>query len=174
MARPKNVLGLKAVKMGPVGADGGMGTTLTEILGATVKGSASLNLNEGTYTEIEIEEDDIAYDEVMTQAPKWAFALESYNVSAEALSELGAGELIPGTAGGPDSIGMDVPIDMEMSVECETKNGATLEIARMLVRIRPQFDLMKEQFGKVIVTGTPLKPTKAGLKTVVKKDAPAA
>ncbi|TDQ79586.1 hypothetical protein [Sphingobacterium yanglingense] len=173
MARPKNVLGLKAVKMGAVGADGGMGTVLTEILGATVKGTASLVLNEGSYTEIEIEEEDVAYDELTTQAPKWAFTLESYNMSGKALSEMGAGDLEPGTAGAPDSIGMDVPIDQEMSIECETKNGAKLQIARMLVRIRPQFDLMKEQFGKVIVTGTPLKPTKAGLKTVVKTDAPA-
>ncbi|MGA6117424.1 hypothetical protein [Sphingobacterium anhuiense] len=172
MARKNNVLGLKAVKMGPIEVDGGMGTVLTEILGATVKGSASLILNEGTSEEIEIEEEEVAYDELETAAPKWVFQCESYNLSAKALSELGVGELEEGVGGLPDSIGIDVPIPMELSVQIETKNGAKLDIARMKLKVRPQFDLMKAQFGKVIITGTPLKPTKAGIKTIKKTDAP--
>lgn len=173
MARPKNFLGLSVVKIGPIGADGGMGTTLTEILGATVKGSASLVLNEGSYEDVEIEETDVAYDEIETTAPKWAFQCESYNVSSKALSELGGGDLTAGTGGAPDSIGMDVPITIERSVEALTRNGAKLEIARMKLRIRPQFDAQKGVYAKVIVTGTPMKPEKAGAKTIVKTDAPA-
>jgi len=173
MSRPKNFCGLSVVKIGPIAADGGMGTTLTEILGATVKGSASLVLNEGTYEDLEIEEEDTAYDEIETAVAKWAFQLESYNVSAKALSELGAGELTEGSSGAPDSIGMDVPFSIERSVECLTRNGAKLEIARMKIRVRPQFDAQKGVYAKVIVTGKPMKPEKAGLPTVRKVDAPA-
>jgi len=172
MSRKNNIIGLKAVKMGAIAVDGGMGTTLTEMLGATVKGTASLILNEGSYEDIEIEEEDVPYDELETQAPKWAFQMESYNVSAKALSDLGGGDYTAGASGAPDSIGMDVPISLELSVEVETRNGAKLEIARMKIRIRPQFDTQKQQFGRVIVTGTPLKPTKADTKTIVKTDAP--
>jgi len=173
MARKNNIIGLKAVKIGPIAEDGGMGTVLQEILGATVKGTASLVLNEGTYEDVEIEEEDTVYDELETQAPKWAFQLESYNVSAKALSDLGGGTYTAGASGAPDKIGMNVPVTIERSVECETRNGAKLEIARMKIRIRPQFNTDKSQFGRVIVTGTPLKPTKAGLDTIVKTDAPA-
>ncbi|WP_433863136.1 hypothetical protein [Sphingobacterium thalpophilum] len=173
MSRPKNFLGLSVVKIGAVGADGGMGTTLTEVLGATVKGSASLVLNEGSYEDVEIEEEDVAYDEVETAAPKWVFNLESYNVSAKALSDLGAGTLTPGATGAPDSIGMDTPFAIERSVEALTRNGAKLQIARMKIRVRPQFDAQKGVYAKVIITGTPLKPTKAGVATIIKTDAPA-
>lgn len=173
MSRSKNMLGLAVVKMGAVGADGGMGTTLAEVLGATVKGSASLVLNEGSYEDVEIEEDDVAYDEIETSAPKWVFNQESYNVSAKALSDLGAGTLTAGAAGAPDSIGMDTPFTIERSVEATTRNGAKLEIARMKIRVRPQFDAQKGVYAKVIITGTPLKPTKAGVPTVKKTDAPA-
>ncbi|GEM_PF-1732624 len=173
MARKNNILGLKAVKMGAIAADGDMGTVLTEILGATVKGSASLVLNEGTSEDVEIEESDVAYDEIETQAPKWAFQSESYNMSSKALGELGVGEYEAGVSGAPDSIGIDVPIPVELSVEVETRNGAILQIPRMKIKLRPQFDFMKEQMGRVIITGTPLLPSKAGVKTIKKIDAPA-
>ncbi|MFE2860977.1 hypothetical protein [Sphingobacterium multivorum] len=173
MARKKNVLGLKVVLMGAIAADGGMGTTLTEILGDTVKGSASLVLNEGTTETLEVEEYDEAFDEVDTAPAKWAFQLESYNVSAKALSDLGGGEYTAGTGGAGDSIEIDVPEAIELSVSIETRNGAKFEIPRMKVRIKPQFDFMKAQYGKVIITGTPLKPTKEGVATITKIDAAA-
>ncbi|MGV6947018.1 hypothetical protein [Sphingobacterium kyonggiense] len=174
MSRPKNILGLKNVLIGPVGADGGMGTTLTEILGATVKGSASLVLNEGTTTDVEIEETDVPYDQLDATPAKWLYQGESYNVSAKALSELGGGTLTTGTAGAPDSIDMDIPSAVEVSVATETQNGAKLDIARMKLNIYPQFDFKKEAFGRVIFKGTPLKPTKAGTPTIKKTDAPSA
>lgn len=172
MARKNNIIGLKAVKMGPIAVDGGMGTTLSEMLGATVKGTASLILNEGSYEDVEIEEEDVPYDELETQAPKWVFQMESYNVSAKALNDIGGGTYTAGAEGAPDKIGFDVPETKELSVEVESRNGAKLQIARMKLRIRPQFDTQKQQFGRVIVTGTPLKPTKANTQTIVKIDAP--
>lgn len=172
MARKKNVLGLKVVLMGDVAEDGGMGAALTEVLGQTVQGTANLVLNEGTVETINIEEYDEAFDEIDTAPPAWQFNLESYNVSSKALSDLGVGDYTPGASGAPDSIGIDIPIALEKSVEVETRNGAKLEIARMKLRVRPQFDLQKAAFGRVIVTGTPMKPDKAGVPTIRKVDAP--
>lgn len=173
MARKKNILGLKAVKMGAIAADGGMGTTLTEMLGATVLGTANLLLNEGTEETINVEEYDDAFDEIETAAPTWSFALESYNLEAKTLGDLGVGEFTAGASGAPDSIGIDVPEPIELSVEIETRNGAILQIPRMKLRFRPQFDFQKAAYGRVIVTGTPLKPEKAGVNTITKIDAPA-
>lgn len=173
MARKKNILGLKAVLIGAIAADGDMGTALTEILGETVEGTASLVLNEGTVETINIEETDAAFDEIETAPPTWQLNLESYNVSAKALSDLGVGTFTAGASGAPDSIDIDVPIAVEKSVEVETRNGAKLQIPRMKLRIRPQFDFQKAAFGRVIITGTPMKPEKEGVKTIKKIDAPA-
>lgn len=174
MSRSKNILGLKSVKIGAIAVDGGMGTTLTEIFGATATGTASLMLNEGSYDRIEIEETDDAYDELMSAAPEWVFQMESYNVSAKALGDISAGTYTAGSSGAPDKVALGIPQEVERSVEIETRNGAKLEIPRMKLRIRPQFDFQKQQFGRVIITGTPLLPTKADTATITKTDAPSA
>lgn len=173
MSRPKNILGLKAAKFGAIAVDGGMGTVLTEVLGDTVQGTASLILNEGTEETVNVEEYDEAFDIIETAPGEWVFALESYNVSAKALGDLGVGEYTEGEDDAPDSVGIDTPVTKEMSVEVETRNGAKLQIPRMKLRFRPQFDLNKSQFGRLIVSGTPMKPTKAATKMITKIDAPA-
>ncbi|PPK98974.1 hypothetical protein [Parapedobacter indicus] len=169
----KKIFGLKAVLMGDPAADGDMGTTLTELLGATVKGSASLIYTEPSTEDIEVEEVDAAFDTLLTQSGKWELNLESYNVSAKTLGDVCGGTYTAGTSGAPDTWEGDDVVFIEKSVECETRNGVKIALPRVKILARPQFNLDKAQLGRLSVKGTGLPPTKAGVKTVKFTDAPA-
>ncbi|WGQ15574.1 hypothetical protein [Sphingobacterium faecium] len=160
------LIGLKSLKLGPIGVDGAMGTVLTEVLGATVKGTASLVYSEPSIEDIEVEEFDGAYDEILTTSGKFELNLESYNVSAKTLGAVCGGEYTEGTAGAPDTWEGDEIVHMEMSAEAESRNGVIIQIPRLKFIARPSFDFNKAQLGRLILKGSVLKPTKVGVKSI--------
>ena len=163
----KKVYGLTSVLFGPIGSDGGMGTTLTEILGATAKGTASLIYTPPTFTDVEIEEEDDPYDQLIATPGKWELKLESYNVGAKSLSDTMGGTYTPGASGAPDTWEPDeVQIAKESSARVTTRGGSVIDIPRLKYYAAPTFNLTKGDLGRISLTGTPLKPSKAGVKAL--------
>lgn len=169
MAKRK-IFGLASVLIGAIAADGGMGAVLIEVLGATVKGSASLIYTPPSTSDIEIEEDDSTFDTLITTPGKWELKLESYNLGAKTMNDVGIGTLTLGVAPAPDKLAVDDIIQKESSFRLTTRNGAVIDLPRVKYIASPSLNFDKTQLAKLVLTGSPLKPTKAGVSTVLFTD----
>lgn len=155
------VWGLKAVKLGAPAADGGMGTTLTEVFGATVKGSASLTASEPTSEEVEIEETDSLYDEITTKGAVWLLKISTYNISATTMAALFGGT-VTGTA--PASV-WTPPVDgvtpsIYQSVNAESRTGIKFDFVKMKVVGVPNITFDKTKLGQLDITFKMVMPDK--------------
>lgn len=170
----KRVYGLTSVLLGPIAVDGGMGATLTEVLGATAKGTASLIYTPPTIADIETEETDDIDDQIVTAPGKWELKLESYNVSAKSMGDTMGGEYTAGVDPLPDTWeSPDTIVQQEGSAKVTTRTGVVIEIPRLKYLATPTFALTKNEFGKISLMGTALKPTKAATASLKFTDAPA-
>lgn len=156
------IFGLKAITVGPVAGDGGMGTTLTEIFGQTVLGTAVLESTEPTTQDINIEESAIAIENLTTEEAKFSLKASTYNVSAETMLELFGGA-ITGTA--PNQT-WTAPVDgsvpvVERSVTAESKSGIKFNFVRMKLVAGLSVAFDKTKLGQINWTGTVLLPAKA-------------
>jgi len=154
----KKVYGLKAITMGPVAGDGGMGTTLTEVLGATVKGTATLTSTAPETAEIEIEESDDLYDEIVTKGIVWTLAASTYNVSAETMLELFGGSITTGVWSPPAD---GTTVTVKRSVVAETRTGIKFRFVNMSLTATAEFAFDKTRLGQINWTGKVLKAGKA-------------
>lgn len=157
------IYGLKAITMGDPAADGGMGTALTEVFGATVKGTATLTSTEPTSEEVEIEETDELYDEIQTKAGSWSLKASTYNISAETMRKLFGGT-VAGTA--PNQtwsapVG-GVSVAVHQSVSAETRGGAKFNFVKMKLTATANISFDKAKLGQIDWTGKVLTPDKAG------------
>lgn len=166
----KNVYGLSSVLIGDIANDGGMGTVLAELLGATKKDSASLIETEATYEDVPIEETPGTYRKIETAPAKWELKLSSYAVSAQKLAELKGGTYTPavaangGTAAVPAS--WEAPLksfQLNKSVKAVSQSGFVFEIPKMFISVKATFNLAVSQMGTLDVTGTVMIPDKAGV-----------
>lgn len=158
----KKIWGLKSITIGDIAVDGGMGTVLTEIFGATVKGTAVLESTEPTIEDIEIEESDLAYDSIVTEGAEINLRASTYNVSAATMKKLFGGT-ITGTA--PYET-WTAPVDgqtvtIEQSVVAETRTGIKFNFVRMKLIGTLEVTFQKERLGQINWTGKVLIPTKA-------------
>jgi hypothetical protein len=152
------VYGLKAITMGAPAADGGMGITLTEVLGATAKGTASLTSSEPETTDIEIEESDDIYDSIVTKAGVWAIKASTYNVSAATMQKFFGGSVNAGVWS-PDPTGATITV--YQSVKAETRSGIKFAFVKMRLTATANFAFDKTKYGQIDWTGTMLKADKA-------------
>ena len=167
----KTFTGLKAVTIGAIAVDGGMGTVLTELLGATVKGAATLVYTPPQFTDIEIEETDEPIDSLPSGLGSWELSLETYNISAETLYALFGGTL----TGTTDKVwGMPATFTpTEQSVQIETRTGQIIAIPRMKIMPAPNFAFTKSDLGKMAITGRVLTPTKVATPSITFANTPA-
>lgn len=171
----KKVYGLTGVKSGAIANDGGMGTVLTELLGATVKGTASLVYTPPSYTDLEIEESDDIYDQMPSSVGKWELKLDSYNVSAATMYKLFGGTFTEADEDTPAKWGMPAQFNaIEESVEMDTRSGEVLQAPRMKLVPAPNFNFTKADAGRLSLVGTILQPTKANTPSLSFSDAPVA
>lgn len=154
----KKVYGLKTITMGDPAEDGGMGLTLTEVLGATVKGTATLTSTEPTSEEIEIEESDELFDEIETKSGVWTLKASTYNVSALTM-KLFFGGTITGTKWA-SSVGGN-SIQVYKSVAVETRSGIKATFVKMKLTGTANLAFDKAKLGQIDWTGKLLKPDKA-------------
>ncbi|WP_316778420.1 hypothetical protein [Pedobacter antarcticus] len=154
----KKFYALKGITMGPPAADGGMGTVLTEILGATVKGTATLTSTTPETTDVEIEETDEIYDELETKAAVWTLAASTYNVSALTMKEFFGGTVLEGVWSSP-VVGETVKV--ERSVVAETRTGIKFSAVKMKLTGTANLAFDKTKLGQIDWTAKVLKPDKA-------------
>lgn len=95
----KKVYGLKSIIMGPVAGDGGMGTSLHEVLGETVLGTATLTMPTPTKEGVRTEEKKLPIFYTEGETPDITISASSYNVSASTMQHL-----FGGVASGSDGI----------------------------------------------------------------------
>lgn len=158
MAAKNKVYGLKAITTGPIAGDGGMGTTLTEVFGATVKGTATLTSTDPTVEDIEIEESDNLYDQIETKKGTWALKASTYNVSALVMQELFGGAIVTGVWSPPAD---GASVQVYRSVKAESRTGIIFNFVRMKLTATANISFDKAKLGQIDWTGTLLQPTKA-------------
>lgn len=149
-------IGLTHIKMGAVGGDGGMGTSLTPIGdGRTLEGTARLAKDEDELTEFYAEEVD---DPIYASLKKGKTRLEWTIVDFTA-SELAR------IMGGKDNGGVwEAPAtaaDIEQSIEVLTKTNLKIELVRCKIQANFDTALGRAELGQVRVVATVLNPTKA-------------
>lgn len=152
----KRAIGLKALLMGPVAADGGMGTALTELVGNTVRGTASLTSTPLETTDILEEESDDPIESITTGGGVFTFVWSSYNIAPEVLVTAFGGTIVGGMWEAPDVIPT-----IEQSVKGETRNGIVAEAPRVKISADLALNMQIATPGQINFTGTILKPTKA-------------
>jgi hypothetical protein len=155
----KKFYALKAITMGPPAVDGGMGQTLTEVLGATVKGTATLTSTTPETAEIEIEETDDLYDEIETKAAVWTLAASTYNVSALSMKQFFGGSITTGVWSPPVD---GATVQVYQSVLVETRTGIKVSIVKMKLTGTANLAFDKTKLGQIDWTGKILKADKAG------------
>lgn len=154
----KKFYALKAITMGAPAEDGGMGLVLTELLGATVKGTATLTSSTPETTDVEIEESDEIYDELETKAAVWTLAASTYNVTAVTMKEFFGGTVVAGVwsaqVGG-------ATVKVERSVVAETRTGIKVSFVKMKLTGTANLAFDKTKLGQIDWTAKVLKPDKA-------------
>jgi len=103
----KKAYGLKAITIGDIAVDGGMGTTLTEIFGETVLGTAVLESTEPTIENVMCEESSDPVESLTTADPVFTLKASTYNVSNVTMKALFGGTI--SGAGGVATVGTIVP-----------------------------------------------------------------
>ena len=89
----KKVYGLKKILMGFQLPDGSMATTLTEVFGETVLGSATLTMDPPSKTPVKTEEKRNAIAYIQGEDPDFLLKASTYNISASTMKRLFGGTL---------------------------------------------------------------------------------
>ena len=155
----KNAIGLKALLIGDIAVDGGAGTTLTELVGDTVRGTASLTSTTVESTPILIEESDDPIMNIITGGGIFSFVWSSYNLDPDVLVQFFGGS-VTGTAPNKIWAAPDLIPNIEKTVQGETANGIVAKAARVQISAEMALNFQKETPGQINFVGTVLKPTK--------------
>ncbi|WP_026463489.1 hypothetical protein [Adhaeribacter aquaticus] len=162
---PEVTFGLAQVLTGAPAADGGMSIALTEKFGYTVSDSFSITTEEGTLSEIFIEESDTAIISQSTAGAK-RVAWSTYNTEPEALQAA-----FGGTVSGSGAAKVwNAPANINaviLSVRVNTKNNKRYDMAKVSIVPRLNININKTDAGRIDFTGTILIPDKAGVSPIV-------
>ncbi|MEN0095895.1 MAG: hypothetical protein AAGB30_10970 [Pedobacter sp.] len=156
----KNAIGLKSILIGAIANDGGMGTSLTEVFGQTVKGSAVLSSTPVESTSIEVEETSDPIMDIVTGGGAFEYKWSSYNLDADALVAAFGGN----TSGSAPNKIWEAPDSIptiEKSIKAETANGIQVSSPRVSIKAELTFNFQKENPAQIAFTATVLVPTKA-------------
>lgn len=156
-------IGLKSLKLGDVGAQGGMGEQLT-VLGQTYENTAILTQEEGDETEFFVEEVD---DPIETISKKGSTTLEFAIVDMTPTTLV---RVMGGTQSGTgDQAVWSAPSDtpeIEQSIEIISKKNVKYEIARARIKARLDVNFSKQEIGLVRITAKVLTPTLEGTPSI--------
>jgi hypothetical protein len=156
----KKFYALKSTLFGPTAEDGSMGLVLTELFGATAKGTATLTSTTPETAEIEIEETDDLYDEIETKGAVWSLAGSTYNVSKETMKEFFGGT-ITGNKWAPAVDGNTTTV--YRSALAETRSGIKVGLVKVKITATANLAFDKTKLGQIDWTAKVLKPDKAGI-----------
>lgn len=156
MAAEKRSIGLASIKMGPIDATGGMGTTLTT-LALTLADSAELTQEDGTTTDIYSEENDDP-TEIIEEKGKSMLKFSIIDYTPATLKEVLGGD-VSGTGSAavwkaPSSVQI-----IERSIEVITKSGVKFQIVRARIKAKIVAKFSKKGVAQVDIVATILTPT---------------
>ena len=154
---------LSAIKIGDVGADGGMGTALTEFVSDPIRDTAVFTQADGSTTDFNTEISDDPYYSVTTPGKK-TITFDIYGESVAQLQQVFGGTTTAGTGGAPDQ--WDAPSDtiqLEQSIEFTHKSGSKLQFPRVSLTARPEWNFKRTSLPVIHISMDVLKPTKAGV-----------
>jgi len=157
--------GLSQVLTSAPAADGGMGINLLETFGYTVPDSFSITTEEGTQSDIFVEESDTAIISQNTPGAK-RVSWETYNTSPEALQAAFQGT-ITGTGATRQ---WNAPANVTaiiLSIRVNTKNNRRFDMAKVSVVPILNLAVNKTDAGRISFTGTVLIPDKPGVSPIV-------
>jgi hypothetical protein len=165
MATKKANYSLSSFKIGDIAADGGMGTALEE-LGVVVRDTCVLTQADATVTEFNGEIEDDPYFQVSTPGKK-TLTVDLFVNDGEQLERLFGGIYTPEVPANPGPAApekWEAPaqqVSIEASVELVHKNGAKIQVPRMQIDARFEWNFKHNALALIHVTGTLLQPTKA-------------
>lgn len=172
MAKTKVNFSLSSLKMGEVGTDGGMGTTLTEF-DDPVENTAVFQQAAGTDTTFPNEIKDIPFFK-FTAPGEMTFEADFYAKDAAQLKRCFGGTITPGASGEPDK--WSYPLEtfsQEQSLEATQRNGAKVAFPRLAVQCRFEWNMRKNALPLIHLVGTVLYPLDGTTGPVIYTNAPA-
>lgn len=161
----KRLVGLKAVRMGDLAADGGPSTALAAI-GDVYDGGVELSTDDPEKKEFKNEDGTVFYEDVKPGKTTLKFSVS--DISPDMLSRL-VGGAKTATADAETWDLLDFPTGKEQTIEIDTKTGSTLVFNRVSV-----FGKLTGKIGGdapllIEISGTLLKPDKTGIKIMSTK-----
>lgn len=151
----KAVYSLTSLKMGAAGANGAMGTTLSNI-SKIAEGTVTFDFPAPDITNITPEEDDLPFVTLKTEQPK-TITWESLDMSLEALQTAFGGtittnKLTPG-------VGFEIP-EQSLEIKTRTLQGTSHTFAFPRVSVHATFtgSLQKTDVLRLQFTATVLRP----------------
>lgn len=154
----KRTIGLASIKLGAVGENGGMGTSLA-VLGNTYQGTATLTQDDASETPFYVEEQD---DPVEIEYTKGNTTLEFAIVdfSPATMVKVLGGKVTGVAPNEKWDAPADIPV-IEQSIEIITKKNLKIEIPRARIKAKLDLNFSKSEMGRILISATILKPTKA-------------
>lgn len=156
----KRSFGLKSIKIGAVGADGGMGADLAA-LGVTSEGTAVFSKDEDEVKEFFSEENDDPI-EIITKKGKTTLQFGIVDVTPSTLVKVLGGTVDVSVPATPVWKAPATAPSIEKSIEVITKKDVKIEIPRALITASIDWNLGKEALATVKIKATVLTPTKEG------------
>lgn len=160
----KRILGVNAIEIGDIAADGGPATTF-EALGVTYLDTATLEQSEAEDIEHECEEFDDPI-EVLPGVKKTTVSWAIVDFTPATLVKVLGGET---TGAAPDEK-WEAPATSELiekSVKITPKKGSPIVLPRVSLKARIQYDIAKKGIAKVLISGKVLTPTKGTSSTII-------
>lgn len=161
----KRIIGLKAVRMGDLAADGGPSTTLTAI-GDVYEGGAELSTEDPEKKEFRNEDGTVIFEDV--KAGKTTIKFSISDVTPSLLSQL-VGGTKSGTGDAEVWNLLDFPTGKEQTIEIDSKTGQTLVLNRVNVFGKLSGKIGGDAPMLIEITGTILKPEKVGVPIMTTK-----
>lgn len=161
MAARKYAWGLAKIEVADIAGDGGLGTVWTQI-GDTEQGSAVFTESEGTIQEFFTEESDDPVFSGKSEPGSKTFTWSTNDLTPENIVILKGGEVTgDGTTTPKTWVAPDTDPEVEKSLRLTLRSGQVIEIVRAKLVSNLDWNLGKDNLGKVTVATTILKPTKA-------------
>lgn len=156
--------GIAKIEIGDIAVDGGPATSWSTV-GNIYKDTARMEQADGETVEHEVEEID---DPVVMVPQKGRTTIEWGVIDytpANLVKVLGGA--VTGTAPNEKWESPDAAIINEKSVKITPKSGKPITLPRVSLRARINYALSRSGIAQVMISGTVLQPTKAGVKSVI-------
>jgi len=147
---------MASLQMGPVGADGGMGTDLVDV-DDPVRDTAVITQADGTKTPFPQEIADDPYFAVTIPGDK-ELDIDFYAKNAAQMKKICGGTVTPGASGAPDSWSPGPDEPTEQSVAITMKDGSKIELARVNVNFTFEWKFQRSGLPLIHVKGDILNP----------------